>query len=260
MGVPVRSYLETDMEDESPHPCGGLFASYLLDLSIRRKRKNMKIVEDLTALYKKSPVKVIAVSVILLLGLIFAWYITVPLAIVVYLGKKFNKDEVAKKGTKKKCPHCQTEIDWLATRCPNCHGKMHVWTADRKIVATVIVLLFFIGVVEMNSSTSSTSSSTSTPTSAPSQEQATNDREIMSLVYAKEVIKRILKSPSTAEFVDVRAYELSNLKDVWAVNGYVDSQNSFGAMMRSQWEVQLDYRNGKGGTVKSILFDGKKIQ
>jgi hypothetical protein len=30
-------------------------------------------------------------------------------------------------------------------------------------------------------------------------------------------------------------------------------------MIRSQWEVQLDYRDGKGGTVKSILFDGEKI-
>ena len=61
------------------------------------------------------------------------------------------------------------------------------------------------------------------------------------------------------KFVDVKAYELSDQKDVWAVNGYVDSQNSFGAMIRSQWEVQLDYRDGKGGAVKSVLFDGKKV-
>ena len=110
-----------------------------------------------------------------------------------------------------------------------------------------------------DSSSPSTSSSTDTPVSTPSPEQAKKDREIMSLVFAKDVIKKTLKSPSTAEFVDVKAYELSNLKDVWAVNGYVDSQNSFGAIIRSQWEVQLDYRDGKGGTVKSILFDGEKI-
>ena len=78
--------------------------------------------------------------------------------------------------------------------------------------------------------------------------------------FAEYVIEGILKAPSTADFVGVKAYELSNEKDVWAVNGYVDSQNSFGAMIRSQWEVQLDFRDGKGGAVKSILFDGKKIQ
>ncbi len=68
-----------------------------------------------------------------------------------------------------------------------------------------------------------------------------------------------MKAPSTAKFSNVKAYELSDQKDIWAVNGYVDSQNSFGAMIRSSWEVQLDYRDGKGGTVKSILLDGKKI-
>jgi hypothetical protein len=86
------------------------------------------------------------------------------------------------------------------------------------------------------------------------------ERDTTSIVFAEEVIKGILKAPSTAKFVDVEAYELSNEKDVWAINGYVDSQNSFGAMIRSQWEVQLDYSDGKGGTVKSILFDGKKMQ
>ena len=162
---------------------------------------------------------------------------------------------------KKKCPHCKTEIDWEASICPNCHGKITVWNSGKKMLVVIVILLFVIGIFNMNSVTPSTSTS-STPTpvvSTPSPEQARKDREIMSLVFAKETIKKVLKSPSTAEFVDVKAYELSNLKDVWAVNGYVDSQNSFGAMIRSQWEVQLDYRDGKGGTVKSILFDGEKI-
>lgn len=218
----------------------------------------MSIKKDITDSYKKSPVKFIVVVVIVLIGLIFSWYITLPLVIVVFLGKKFKKDEESKKGTKKKCPHCKTEIDWEASRCPNCHGKVYVWTSGKKILVTILIALFFIGIFNMNSSTPS-SSSTSTSVSTPSPEQAKKDREIMSIVFAKSVIEKTLKAPSTAKFVDVQAYELSNLKDVWAVNGYVDSQNSFGAMIRSQWEVQLDYRDGKGGTVKSVLFDGEKI-
>lgn len=221
----------------------------------------MNIAQDLAVSYKKSPVKFIAVAVVVLIGLIFAWKIILPLAIVVFFWKKFKKDEDSQKGTKKKCPHCKTEIDWEASRCPNCHGKVYVWNAGKKMLVVIVVLLFFIGLFNMGSYTPSTSTtSTSTPVvSTPSPEQARKDREIMSLVFAKETIKKVLKSPSTAEFVDVKAYELSNLKDVWAVNGYVDSQNGFGAMIRSQWEVQLDYRDGKGGTVKSILFDGEKI-
>ncbi len=222
----------------------------------------MKIVQDLTASYKKSPGKVIAVSVLILLGLIFSWYLTVPLILLVYLGKKWKREEEAKKGTKKKCPHCQTEIDWFASRCPNCQGKMSVWKAGTKIAVTAIALFFVAGMVNTSSSTPSTSSTPTvinTPVSVPPPEDEAKDREIISTVFAKETIKKVLKSPSTAKFVDVQAYELSNEKDVWAVNGYVDSQNGFGAMIRSQWEVQLDYRDGKGGTVKSVLFDGEKI-
>ena len=218
----------------------------------------MKIVQDLTVLYKKSPVKFIAVALLILIGLIFAWQITLSFTIVVFLWKKFKKDEESKKGTKKKCPHCKTEIDWEASKCPNCHGKVYVWNSGKKILVTILILLFFIGIFNMNSSAPS-SSSTNTSVSTPSPEQTTSDRKVMSIVFAEDVIKKTLKAPSTAKFVDVQAYELSNLKDVWAVNGYVDSQNSYGAMIRNQWEVQLDYRDGKGGTVKSILFDGKKM-
>ncbi len=92
------------------------------------------------------------------------------------------------------------------------------------------------------------------------EQKAQKDREIASIVFAKETIKTLLKAPSTAKFEDVKAYELLNQKDIWAVNGYVDSQNSFGAMIRSLWEVQLDYTDGKGGTVKGITFDGKEIK
>lgn len=218
----------------------------------------MKIVQDLTVLYKKSPIKFIVVSVIVFMGLIFAWYITIPLVIVIFLGKKFKKDEEDKKDTKKKCPHCKTEIDWEASRCPNCHGKIYVWTSSKKILVTILATLFFIGIFNMNSSTPS-SSSNNTSVNTLSPEQTTSNRKVMSIVFAEDVIKKNLKAPSTTKFVDVQAYELSNLKDVWAVNGYLDSQNSFGAMIRNQWEVQLDYRDGKGGTVKSILLDGEKI-
>ena len=221
----------------------------------------MKIVQDLTVWYKKSPVKFIAIALLVLIGLIFAWRIVLPLAIVVFFWKKFKKDEESKKGTKKKCPHCKTEIDWEASRCPNCHGKVYVWDSGKKMLVVIVVLLFFIGIFNMGSYTpSSSSSSSSSPSvSTPSPEEIKNKRRIESIVFAESVIEKTLKAPSTAKFVDVEAYELSNLKDVWAVNGYVDSQNSFGAMIRSQWEVQLDYRDGKGGTVKSILFDGEKI-
>lgn len=160
--------------------------------------------------------------------------------------------------TKSLCPHCRESVDSKATKCPHCQSKIHRKTSVTKI----ILVLFIFGIIGMLFSVGSdnkSNSSNNNTAKVPTQEELNYKRKIESTVFAKNVIEKLLKSPSTAKFVDVKAYELSNLKDVWAVNGYVDSQNSYGAMLRSIWEVQLDYRDGKGGTVKSILFDGEKV-
>lgn len=140
-------------------------------------------------------------------------------------------------------------------------NKIHFSLSKTLRIIIALILVAIAGSLSGTVSPNSISNSVidnSNPTTQTTQKPIDN-RRITSIVFAEEVIKKTLKSPSTAKFVDVKAYELSNLKDVWAVNGYVDSQNSYGAMLRSMWEVQLDYRDGKGGTVKSIMFDGEKI-
>ena len=140
-------------------------------------------------------------------------------------------------------------------------------TLSKNVKMTLVLVLLILAGFNINSGSSSPVSVSSAPnpvqnivpTNSQPAQDSTKDRKIMSIVFAEKVIKDMLKSPSTAQFSDVAAYELSNKKDVWAVNGYVDSQNSYGAMLRNQWEVQLDYRDGAGGTVLSILFDGKKV-
>lgn len=134
--------------------------------------------------------------------------------------------------------------------------KAKEWMTKHPVLTVIIFVLFAIVFTKMLGGSSN--ENTSTPETIA--QKAEKDREINSIVFAESVIKKILKAPSTAKFVDVEAYELLNEKGVWAVNGSVDSQNSFGAMIRNQWEVQLDFRDGKGGSVKSILFDGEKIQ
>lgn len=154
------------------------------------------------------------------------------------------------KNPTKKCPHCQTEVDPKASICPHCRGKIYQWTFTKKFIAVGICLIAFFAFIGSFSS----SSSPSTPATNPAA-----SREIDSMVFGEYVIKELLKSPSTAEFTKTKAYELTDQKDVWVVNGYVDSQNGFGAMIRSSWEVQLDYRDGKAGEIKSVTLDGKKL-
>lgn len=75
------------------------------------------------------------------------------------------------------------------------------------------------------------------------------DREIdnPSAYYsmAKEIIESVLKAPSTADFPSIFSddIKMARNKDIVAVQSYVDSQNSFGAMVRSEWTVQFRVLN-----------------
>lgn len=146
----------------------------------------------------------------------------------------------------KLCVNCKSEMNKGDSFCSKCGSKNYVWTTGKKILLIAVVSI--VGIIFIGSTDNSSSN------------DSAYNRKISSIVFAENIIEGILKSPSTAKFVDVQAYELSEQKDIWTVNGYVDSQNSFGAMLRSSWEVQLDYRDGKGGTVKSVLFDGNRIK
>ncbi|MBQ3045171.1 MAG: zinc ribbon domain-containing protein [Clostridia bacterium] len=72
------------------------------------------------------------------------------------------------------------------------------------------------------------------------------------IYYAKEYVLQGLKSPSTAEFpgtiLEIGEWKVSRNKDVVTVKSYVDSQNGFGAMVRSTFIVQMSYSD------KSCLY------
>ncbi len=58
--------------------------------------------------------------------------------------------------------------------------------------------------------------------------------------YGKEYVKRNLKAPSTAKFGPYRNSTVQHYTGCkFIVKGYVDSQNSFGAMLRSNYSVTL---------------------
>lgn len=57
---------------------------------------------------------------------------------------------------------------------------------------------------------------------------------------AKEFVKRRLRAPSTASFSGLTETSVTKTKDGdYFVMGWVDSQNGFGAMIRSTWIVQM---------------------
>ena len=59
-------------------------------------------------------------------------------------------------------------------------------------------------------------------------------------VYAKELVTAHLKSPLTAKFPNYSECSYQKGEDgVYMVVGYVDSQNSFGAMIRETWGCMI---------------------
>ncbi len=101
------------------------------------------------------------------------------------------------------------------------------------------------------------------PNNIPSQTQQ-KDLSITAFVISKNFISTALKSPSTADFPfsDFTANNLGGNR--YAVNSYVDSQNSFGAMIRNNWQVTLLYMGGEPSDNRSwklekMIFGGKTL-
>jgi len=61
-------------------------------------------------------------------------------------------------------------------------------------------------------------------------------------VYVWEFVKQRLKSPHTADFSTLRMTKTSS--GVWTTDGYVDSQNMYGATMRNYFHCEVQYRGG----------------
>jgi hypothetical protein len=78
---------------------------------------------------------------------------------------------------------------------------------------------------------------------------------------SQRLVSEKLKAPATAKYpncLDESAYQMTSKDDPsgsreWTVGGVVDSENGFGALLRSQWQVTyLDYAGKGGGKVDWI--------
>ncbi len=58
-------------------------------------------------------------------------------------------------------------------------------------------------------------------------------------VVAESEVKERLKSPSTADFSPYRETSITQDGNEWRVEGWVDAQNGFGAIIRSEYTVKF---------------------
>lgn len=94
-------------------------------------------------------------------------------------------------------------------------------------------------------------------TVATLQDYTFTSSEISDLqIRCQEIVKEILKSPSTAKFPSILQWGFAREKNIVTVQGYVDSQNGFGAEIRSDFQLIIDTDMD---VIQSFIFDGEEL-
>lgn len=138
------------------------------------------------------------------------------------------------------------------------HFQENPPNSDRTTPATsccviLVVLAILFGLVRGCSpaAPSSPSSSSEAPSDLLSDSDAIDRAKSMAEVF----VKGRLKAPSTADFSpwnEDHADKLIDAPPTFRVTGWVDSQNSFGAKLRSQWSVKLHYVGNSNWVADSV--------
>lgn len=71
-------------------------------------------------------------------------------------------------------------------------------------------------------------------------------------IDAQKRIKSVLKAPSTAKFPNINNWKFGKDNGIMTVQSYVDSENSFGAELRSEFQIKYDSNKN----VISLIIDG----
>ncbi len=72
-------------------------------------------------------------------------------------------------------------------------------------------------------------------------------------IRCKKIVESVLKAPSTAKFPNILKWNIFKQDGFVIVQSYVDSQNSFGAMLRSEFQFKI-----KNDKIISFVFDGEE--
>lgn len=156
------------------------------------------------------------------------------------------------------CPECGKPIKKDFTICPYCRNEIkkekkefyNPITATEiqkpkvvnnnnkgKSIAAIITVLLVVGII-----IGFVSCCNGCGTSSTSTTESEQSKEIEAFVRSQTAVEKQLKAPSTAKFPYYTDDGVSVTKlgtDKYRVNAFVDSENSFGAMVRVTYSVTI---------------------
>jgi hypothetical protein len=139
------------------------------------------------------------------------------------------------------CPECQKKISESAETCPNCGFKLssekvkNIKEQDKEnfrngaIGCVVILIVFFL--------LYKTCGGNNNEYETPWQDK---DESTMAYIMCQDWVKQRLVSPATADFPRYDQVTVTRNGQVYTIVGYVDSQNRFGALLRSNFYAEVE--------------------
>jgi hypothetical protein len=116
--------------------------------------------------------------------------------------------------------------------------------SNGKTIAGFIVMLIIIGSIIYSCSTSDAKGSDSTDTD-------TSDQSGMAELMCEDFVTDRLKAPSTADFPGADSVVPAG-PDMWTVSASVDSENGFGAMIRTDYLCTVQDSGNDKWLLKSL--------
>lgn len=168
------------------------------------------------------------------------------------------------------CPHCGTLLDMTGFgtgqfECPRCRGVI-IWGQPAPEPPTTVVasrvrsrrrrqanngmLIALVGTLFLVVILIAVGLSIKSPSANP------NGDTIGAFAISQQFVKDRLKAPSTAEFPWYSSESVTPLgEERYRVQSYVDSQNSFGAMIRTKYVAIVRKTGDSNWSLESLAID-----
>jgi len=144
------------------------------------------------------------------------------------------------------CPECNKGVSDTAVSCPHCGYLLNKSKNISKkktesngcLIFSIIILIIVYIIYNMGNDTSSNNSPTTS---------ASSYNNFLAYSYAEDFVKKQLKSPSTAKFPGIIEKNKQSVNlggGTFKIDSWVDSQNSFGAMIRTNFSCIIVFKDG----------------